>query len=228
MAKCPTKYHAQAGYTLVELLLAVIVGSIVLAGSYASYTVVARQGDKIAARGGVQESGMPTLRRIGRDLRMAGHKELDDNMESPIGAINNPVNVVDSGNACCDQLEIIYDVDTATRQQIIYYVAERQNPTRNALFMDIKNWNGGMWVDSMTGALVTDYVEDFQVETSNPGVKGIPKLVDLSLVLRARFPMANPDLYQKPDYEVGNHVIAVNDNYYREEFGASFYLRNIR
>lgn len=218
----------QRGYTLIELLLAVAVGTVILAGAYSSYGVIGRQYSKINAFTDIQERGLPTVRLITRDLRMAGHKELDSQLESAWGRIDDPAVVTDSGVVCCDILQVIYDRDTFTRQRITYYVSGRENPVRNALFMDVETWDGDDWNMDTEAALVVDYVEDFQAEGSDENSDDYPQLMDLVLVLRSREAMEQTFTYTTPSYDPGNSNFTATDNYYRDSFVATVNLRNLR
>lgn len=219
---------APRGYTLIELLLAIAVGTVVLAGAYSSYGIIGRQYDKVSAYSDIQERGLPTLRLLSRDLRMAGHKELDGQLESAWGRIDDPVLITDSGAICCDTLQVIYDSDLFVRQRITYYVSARANPTRNALFMDVETWDGGAWNMITENALVVDYVDDFQAEGSDPNTDGYSQLVDIGLVLRSRNAMEQTFNFQTASYEPGNSGFTANDHYYRENFTATVNLRNLR
>lgn len=217
------------GYTLIELLLAVAVGAVVIAGVYASYVVVSRQHTVLSAYAEVQEAGIPTLRYISKDLLMAGYRAVDDELESVFGAINIPINITDSGNACCDTLQIIYDEDINTRYRITYFIAPRNDPDRNALYMDRETWDGAAWNSNIDDSLVSDYIEDFQVVVSETNGSGQPTLIDLSMIFRNKKPLQRPAFdYDKPDYDVGNYAFSANDSYHRDEFNATLNIKNLR
>lgn len=219
----------QSGYSLLEMILAMAVGSIVIAASYASYAIIGRQFTRNIAFSEVQEGGLAALSLVSRDLRMAGYKALDAaTLESTYGAIAAPLTITDSDDACCDSVAIIYDQSTILRQRITYYVAARANPVRNALFMDVDTWDGATWTAVTDAALVVDYVEDFQLEGSDLNVDGNPALVDVSLVMRSQTPRANAAPYVKNDYDIGNYNINENDRFHRDEFNATVNVRNLR
>ncbi len=213
---------------MIELLLAVVVGVMVLAGAYTSYELVARQYDKLSVRSQIQERGLPAIRLITRDLRMAGHKELDANLNSTYGMIASPVVITDSGGGCCDSVQIIYDKDMVTRERITYRAAQRNSPTRTALFMDTETWNGAAWTLTLADALVADYVEDFQLSASNFNSDGKPMLIDFSLVLRGKEALEQSMTYATPAYNPGNSTLNVTDHYFRDTFTATVNLRNIQ
>ena len=216
------------GYTMVELMLALVVGSVVLAAAYSSYSVIASQYSRVKAISDVQSAGIPAINMISRDLRMAGNKAMNNNLETPYGKIINPVSVVDSGNACCDRVIIIYDKSTTERIRVTYYTGVRNNPTRNALYMDIATYDGSVWSNSSTGSLVTDYVDDFQIVTSDLDSNSDPRIVDVSLIIRSKKDFGSSTTYTKPSYDIGNYNISETDRYLREEFNATINIRNLR
>lgn len=213
---------------MLELILAIFTGAIVLMGVYASYLAVAGQYERSSATSEIRDFAMPTIRFITRDLRMAGFRSVDNNIESTYGRIDNPITITDTGaGACCDSLSIIYDRDFTTRIRITYFVAARVNPTRNALFMDIETYDGAAWVIQTDNAIVTDYVEDFQVAGSNLNSKGEPTFVSFNLIFRSRDKVKTTQTFTKSAYGTGNFIFTANDNYIREEFETSVVLRNI-
>lgn len=225
MREAPTH---EKGFSFLELLMAVAVSSIILAAIYASYLIVARQYTRLVAIAEVQDSGVPVLNLLMRDIRMAGYKAVDTNMQSPFGAIATPISITDSGNACCDSITVIYDKDTATRQRIIYSVQPQTNPTRNVLYMSKANWDGTAWITNVNLAPVADYIEDLQFIGSNPDINGNPRLVDMSMVFRSKTQQAQNYTYQKPVYNIGNYALAATDPFYRDDFSATVKIRNIR
>ena len=217
------------GYTLVELLLSMVVGVVILAGVYSTYTIVARQQQKISSSAEIHESGNSSIRIISRDLRMTGYVSLDTDLETPFGNIATPITITDSGNACCDSVQIIYDLDTPMRQRITYYVLPRTNPARNAIYMDKDTWDGFAWTNVTNQSLVADYIEDLQFVGSDNNLAGFPSVVDVSMIFRAKNPVATPAVaYAKPTYNVGNYNFTANDSYLRDEFTTTVTLKNLR
>ncbi len=217
-----------AGYSMLELILAVFTGSIVLAGVYASYLAVAYQYETNSATSEIRDFAVPTIRFITRDLRMAGFRSVDNNIESTYGRIDNPVSITDTGaSACCDSLSIIYDRNFTTRIRVTYFTTMRINPSRRALYMNIDTYNGSSWVSQTSNAIVTDYVEDFQIAGSNANSEGEPTLVSFNLIFRSRDKVKTTQSFIKSAYGTGNYIFTANDNYIREEFETSVMLRNI-
>ena len=225
---CKKIFRDNSGYTMVELLITVIIGAALLAAVYSSYTVVSRQYRTITAMAEVQEAGIPAIRLVSRDLRMAGYMALDANLQSGFGSINNPIVVTDSGNACCDRLEIIYDINLTTRYRTTYYTQARTNPARNALYVDRENWNGLAWSAVTTQSLVADYIEDFQVVTGATNSLGAPTIADISMIFRNKNSIPRPARsYTRPTYNVGNFNLTANDSFHRDEFFSTVYIRNL-
>jgi prepilin-type N-terminal cleavage/methylation domain-containing protein len=218
----------QSGYSMLEMLLAMAVGSIVIAGSYASFVVISKQYQRIAAMSEMQSSGMPTLRLIARDLRMAGRVALDANLDPVYGTIATPIAITDSGNACCDSIAIIYDKSATERYRITYRTATRTTPTRNAIYMDKEQWTGGAWVAVSTGSLVADYVDDLQFVGSDNSASGMPRIVDISMILHGKSMQATSKLYTKPSQVAGNYSYSVTDNYKHDEFTTTVNIKNLR
>lgn len=221
------KQPCNQGFSFLELLLSIAVGVILLAAIYASYLIASRQYTRLVAISEVQEAGIPVLNLLIRDIRMAGHRAVDNAMQSPYGAID-PIVLTDSGDACCDALTITYDKDISTRQRVSYFVQARTNPTRNVLYMSRASWNGTNWIADVTQTPVVDYIEDLQFLGLDPDLNGNPRMVDISMVFRSKTPQLQNYTYQKPDYNVGNYSLTVTDQFYRDDFSATVKVRNLR
>lgn len=219
-----------SGYTMVELLLSVFVGSIVIAGAYASYMVIAIQFDRNSGQSEISDLAIPTVKILEKNLRMTGFRYVNDDIESTWGAISTPITITDSGSVCCDSFNIIYDTvvgTTATRKRFNYYISARSNPTRNALYMDVEEWDGSSWTTTDTAILVSDYIEDFQIEGESNNDAGFPTLIHLNMTFRSRYKTSSSSTFTKSDFGTGNRSFSITDNYQREEFETSIRLRNL-
>ncbi len=220
--------NKESGYTLVELLLAVFVGSIVLAGAYASYSVVAAQYQRNAGISEIRDFAIPTIKILSRDIRMAGYKAVDSDIQSTYGDIVTPISITDVNAACCDSFYVVYDKAADERYRVTYFIAARSDPDRNALYMDIEQWDGDSWVMQTNDALVSDYVVDFQLEGASNNDSGDPTLVNYNIVFQSRSKTKTPNTFTKSEYGSGNNdSYVVTDNYLREEFDTSIRLRNL-
>ncbi len=213
---------------MLEMLLATAVGGVVLAGAYSSYIVISKQNERVRAFAEVQQAGMPTIQLIARDLRMAGREALDSDLDSVFGTITTPITITDSGDACCDTVEIIYDKSSTERRKVTYYTGARTNPTRTALYMDIDLWDGASWDSSVSQSLVSDYVDDFQLEGSDDDANGNPMIVDVAVVLRSKSSLGVDTEYTRPDQVIGNYNFDFNDKYHRDVFTMTVNIKNLR
>lgn len=214
-------------YTMIEMLLAVVVSSIILAGTYASYTIVSDQYQRNEGAAQIHSFAVPTLKILTRDLRMAGFRTLDDNIEANLGMITNPITITDSGDDCCDTVSVVMDTDDSTRKRFTYYVDERENPTRLALFLDIEEFDTGTWVAERSAEVVADYIEDFQIVGSENNSSGQPTVLDISLVFRTKTQGKQSLTFAKPAYSAGNYDYEFTDNFARREFSTTILLRNL-
>ena len=108
----------QAGLTLIEILIALVITTIVLAGLYTAYSLVAKQFVQQTERGNIYNSGRNLITIISRDLRMAGFQHYDNS-----ASITNPI------DSSCEQICIVYDIDDGSsyqRRKITYYVEEEE------------------------------------------------------------------------------------------------------
>ena len=88
------------GLTLIEVLIALVITTIVLAGLYTAYSLVAKQFVQQTERGNIYNSGRNLITIISRDLRMAGFQHYDNSASIP-----NPI------DSSCNQICIVYDID---------------------------------------------------------------------------------------------------------------------
>ena len=220
--------NKESGYSLIELLLAVFIGSIVLAGGYASFSVVSSQYQRNSGVAEIRDFAIPTIKILSRDIRMAGYRAVDNNIESTYAKIDPPISITDVSGACCDSFFVVYDKAADNRLKVTYFVAARTNPARNALFINIDKWDGSNWVSQSTNSIVADYVEDFQVEGSNNNSAGYPTLLNIDIVFRSRNKTPYANTFTKSAYANGNYNgYSITDNYLREEFDSTVYLRNL-
>ena len=126
----------QAGLTLIEILIALVITTIVLAGLYTAYSLVAKQFIQQTERGNIYNSGRNLITIISRDLRMAGFQHYDNSTP-----ITNPIVINDS---FCNQICIVYDVDDEEgefkeRRRIIYNVKNEK------IYRRIEKKSGGSY-----------------------------------------------------------------------------------
>ncbi|WP_114636751.1 PilW family protein [Polynucleobacter necessarius] len=94
-----TSHSLELGYTLVELLVALAVSSIVIAGTYAGYSFFSQQHQVLTAQTEVDRNALRAIDLFKADVRMAGYLDYNDtNVMSGNQAINivssNPGNII--------------------------------------------------------------------------------------------------------------------------------------
>ena len=123
----------QAGLTLIEILIALVITTIVLAGMYTVYSLVAKQFLQQTERGNVYNSGRNLITIISRDLRMAGFQHY-----------NNSASITDPIDSSCEQICIVYDIDDGSsyqRRKITYYVDQ----DKENIYRKIEKESGGSY-----------------------------------------------------------------------------------
>ena len=121
----------QTGITLIEILVALVITTIVIAGLFTAYSLVAKQFLQQTERGNIYNSGRNLITIISRDLRMAGFQHYDNST-----SITNPI------DSSCKEICIVYDVDSGAsyqRRRIIYYVENEK------IYRKIEKESGGSY-----------------------------------------------------------------------------------
>lgn len=176
----------QQGYSLIELMVALAVTSIVLAGTYAAYTFFSQQQQTLLAQTEVDRSALRVIDLMQADIRMAGFKDyVSVNPLFPNQAI------VISNTA--DDLAVVYDVyDTSGNPYPIlvhYYLADHTSASgaiRKRLKRDLRQCNDPLAPcnTSNSTALVSpeadgpgepilDWVSSFVVKGLNAKASGV-------------------------------------------------------
>mgnify|MGYP001249118310 CR=1 FL=1 len=161
-------------FTLVEMLVAMAVSTIIIAATYASYDLVAKQYKKNLDIAEMHTSGRAIMQIIERDIRMAGFEYRATNAKVTYGAISNPLVIKDSGNKCCDEVTVIYDYfdeDTKKVERIrSRYWTEAYTSNKGTRYRlnkrrDILGKNNAILATPILGmqSLMADFVEDFQI-----------------------------------------------------------------
>jgi len=161
-------------FTLVEMLVAMAVSTIIIGATYASYDLVAKQYKKNLDIAEMHTSGRAIMQIIERDIRMAGFEYRATNAKVTYGTISNPLVIKDSGNKCCDEVTIIYDYfdeDTKKVERIrIRYWTEAYTSNKGSRYRlnkrrDILGKNNAILAKPILGmqSLMADFIEDFQI-----------------------------------------------------------------
>ena len=194
--------NAQQGYTLVEMLVAMAVTAIVLAGTYAAYGFFARQQQLILSQTELSRNAMRAVDLIKSDISIAGFKDVNDpdvmQASQPIViAQNNPADIrlvndeYDAGGSIKRVLTRYYTkTHTAAesgiqRDRILRQVRLCNNP---AVFCDLSN--STLLSTDPDGEPLLDWVEQFSVTGQNPKTAGSFKdqFQTLKIVLTLKSP----------------------------------------
>ena len=124
-------FQSRKAFTLVEMLVALAVSSIVIIAAYASYDMVKTQYEKNIDIADIHTSGRAVMRIIECDIRMAGYEHRDSSGNKTFSAgITNKLVLSESTNACCDGVSVIYDHPTDTADGV-----ERRRITSSSLIV---------------------------------------------------------------------------------------------
>lgn len=170
--------HSSQGYTLVEMLVALSVTSIVLAGTYAAYTFFAQQQQSLIAQTEVDRGALRTIDLMESDIRMAGYKDYFNINPMPANQA-----IVLASNTPGDVRFVYDDYDNSGnlyRTLVRYYLApftSTTGVTRNRLLREWRKClnpsvicdlsNSTPLTGSTSGEPVLDWVSIFTVKGMN-------------------------------------------------------------
>jgi len=165
--------RADEGYTFIELMVALAVSSIVIAGSYAGYALLARQQQLLNAQTSVDRNALRVVDLMQSDIRMAGYKDY----QSP-----NTMQAAQAVVISSSDLVLVYDDYDASNslyRALIHYSLEPYTSsttglTRNRLMRDWRVCNNpasGCNLSSSTskysgtskGQPILDWINNFTV-----------------------------------------------------------------
>jgi len=160
------------GFSLVELLIGLAIGSIVIGGVYASYQVVQNQYEKLSAKAEMHQIGRVSMEVLARDIRMAGYTHRGSTGAYQFGAISqDPLQIDGDGRG----IKIIYDYQdpatNAVERRRITYRANNYSNNKGSRFRLYKT------VDILSPSarsgspqIFTDYLDDFYLSQGGDGI----------------------------------------------------------
>ena len=157
-------HRNQKGMSLVEILIAIVVSTIVISAAYASYSIISKNYEFQKDIKYMSQTARSVVKMIAKDVRMAGYQDFNAT------SISQAVNVTDSSNNCCDRIDIIYDRSSTERIKISYYTKQYQN--RNRLMKLVMRCTVSDCTKTSTlqsEQPIADYVEDLQFNTLREG-----------------------------------------------------------
>lgn len=186
------------GYTLVELLVALAVTSIVIAGTYAGYTFFAQQHQFLTAQTEVNRNALRAIDLLRADIRMAGYRDYNDPNPMP----TNQAISVSNGN----DLTVVYDdfddQGVLYRALIRYYLnsyTPASGTQRQRLMREWRKCNNPATLCTLanstplygqtSGEPILDWVTTFTVQAANLKSSGTfagqPQTVQAALTIQS-------------------------------------------
>ena len=172
----PIQHSSERGYTLVELLVALAVSAIVIAGTYAGYTFFAQQHQLLTAQTEVSRNALRAIDLLKSDIRMAGYLDYNDSNPMP----SNQAISIANGN----DLTVVYDdyddQGVLYRALIRYYLNSYTPASGNQRQRLMREWrkcnnpstlctlaNSTPMFGQTTGEPILDWVTVFTVQAAN-------------------------------------------------------------
>lgn len=218
-------FQSNEGYTLLELLLSIVVGSLVIGVAYSSYYMVSGQYEKHSDISNMHQAGRQVLEMISRDLRMSGYEAFT----SSLAAISPDFTIAAGAGstACFDSLVITYDeVDAAgtfiRRVNVTYSVA--LSGARSELSRSRTDAVSGAVIDaSALLAVNLEYLQFFNYTA------GDNTAVDIELVVRSNNQHGRNRTYARPAYFRGAAcgLNGTTDSFIRHNFFTTVFMRNV-
>lgn len=227
----------EEGYSLIELLVAVAVASIVIAAVFASYTVISRQNDRITADLRLQELGTFVIETFQQHIRNANYD--DPTPDAPTVTVGDIVRYVTVEQnfypliSNSDRLTVIYDIPPNQRVCVRFDLARDPATGLVQLLENVGQWVGSdldcIFNGQNAEPLATDVVTLQFEELVNAA--GRVSLIDVFLLLEnASYsdPLLVP-IAVRP-YEAGGVSWVLRDpntTNLRRPFSTSIYMRNV-
>ena len=103
------KFKKIAGLTLIEILIAVVISSLMMAAMFTSYTIVNNTYRQVTDRAKLSQAGRDLIGQLLREIRMAGYRYVNDDMAPD----NDHVAIkITKGSGLeggtCDKIQIVY------------------------------------------------------------------------------------------------------------------------
>lgn len=239
------------GFTLVETLVAIVIGVISVTALFYSYQFFNKSYQGILDKASISQSGRDALRIIARDLRNAGYKDVNYTPN-----FDRWIEQKDFEDAGADFLAIYYNTSPSDRVRIYYRVRKYKNSNDMYLSRDVVENPVTNPKQLLLNEIIVPYVTDFQVVlkdisgeelkpvcikcnaenlkygTAAEGKANQSKVHTAEVYLTVRSPNK---IYQKDkiwkiinyNSPTGRTQTLNPDRYHRETFFVSVYLRNI-
>ena len=240
------KIKTNKAFTLIETLIATVIGMIAITAMYFAYQYFNNSYESITNRAAMSEAGRNSLSVIAKDLKNAGYKNLNYSRS----AWDRKIEVKNNYNSLGgDYLRVWYNPDQSTRTQVEYYI-EKTGSQINLVKQSIENpvvdpkkayCERYRTQKNCKPMIIVENVTDFQVvlrdvngtELTSVGLSSTDSKANQDKVHTAEIYVtvrsAN-ELYKTNKVtKILNHNFSLqkNDQYHRETFFLSVYLRNL-
>ena len=233
-------------FTLIETMVALVIGMIAIGAMYFSYQYFNNAHQSITDRAKISELGRNSLSMIAKDLKNAGYK----NINYSRSAWDKKIEVKNNYNSQgADYLRIWYNSNQSTRLQAEYYIVKTGDQTNlvKKLIENPQFENRQVYCErsdtqkNCKPLVIVENVTDFQVvlkdinggELTAVGLSSADAIANQNKVHTAEIYVtvrsAN-ELYKANKItKILNHNFSLqkNDQYHRETFFLSVYLRNL-
>ena len=233
-------------FTLIETMVALVIGMIAIGAMYFSYQYFNNAHQSITDRAKISELGRNSLSMIAKDLKNAGYK----NINYSRSAWDKKIEVKNNYNGQgADYLRIWYNSNQSTRLQTEYYIVKTGDQTNlvKKLIENPQFENMQVYCERFDNQknckplVIVENVTDFQVvlkdinggELTAVGLSSADAIANQDKVHTAEIYVtvrsAN-ELYKANKItKILNHNFSLqkNDQYHRETFFLSVYLRNL-
>ena len=233
-------------FTLIETLVALVIGMIAIGAMYFAYQYFNNTYQSITDRAAMSEAGRNSLSLIAKDLKNAGYKDINYSRS----AWDRKIEVKNNYNSRgADYLSIWFNSDQNTRIQSEYYIEQTgsqtnlvkqliENPVVDPKKAYCERYSNQRNCKPM---IIVENVTDFQVvlrdstgnELTSVGLSSAEAIANQDMVHTAEIyvTVRSPnELYKTSKItKILNHnfTLQKNDQYHRETFYLSVYLRNL-
>jgi len=171
----------QSGYTLVELLVAIAISSIVLAGTYAGYSYFSQQQQILVGQTDLNRNALRAIDLIRADVRMAGYRDFSStnlmagSQAIMIGGLSDIAFVYDD----------FTDAGAIYRAYIRYYLANYTSSSGSSRMRLMREWrkcnnptsscdrtSSTAYIGGDSGEPILDWVSTFEIKGLNPKTYG--------------------------------------------------------
>ena len=232
--------NKNSGFTLSEVLVAIVIGIITIAAAFLSYSYFDKSYKSVSQKAAINNSAREALSIITKDLRNAGYVDINySDSDKDTKLIGLTKNYLDNK---FDKLIIWHTTSPTERVQIEYspkkYVNNRYQFTNtNRMYLSRKSVLGSITRDSE----FVPNISDFQVVFRNKEGVELTDVGDTSTAARANMKKvhtveiyltieSSKEVYAKQkSFVIKNDLnsLSFSDKYHRETFFVSVHTRNL-